>query len=150
MLEVISNTSCLIVLDNLALLDLLRQLYGNITISREVSEEFGGSLPSWINVKDVQNRKIINILNEIVDLGEAGTIALAMECNNHLIILDDNKARHLVNKLGLKYTGTIGVLIKSYQKGLITSIKDIAIRLKQNGFRLSDDLYKYFSEIEKQ
>jgi len=37
--DFISNTSCLIVLDNIDMLFILKELYGSIIITQEVSEE---------------------------------------------------------------------------------------------------------------
>jgi len=47
----ISNTSCLIVLSNIGLLDILQKMYGQITICQEVAEEFGEELPNWIKIR---------------------------------------------------------------------------------------------------
>lgn len=38
---IVSDTSCLILLDKLGRLDLLRNLYGNITITQVIANEFG-------------------------------------------------------------------------------------------------------------
>jgi len=38
---IISDTSCLIALDNSKLLDILKNLYGEIQITKEVKEKFG-------------------------------------------------------------------------------------------------------------
>jgi len=52
---VIADTSCLIALSNVDLLDVLKNLYQEITITKEVQAEFGASLPKWISVKEVKN-----------------------------------------------------------------------------------------------
>jgi len=55
---IISDTSCLILLDKIQELDLLRRLYGQIITIQIVAEEFGGQLPEWIiirNPKDLKN-----------------------------------------------------------------------------------------------
>ena len=46
--DIISNTSCLIVLDNIGMLHILKELYGNIIITDEVAIEFGKELPPWV------------------------------------------------------------------------------------------------------
>ena len=51
--KVISNTSCLIVLDNIDMLGILKDLYGSIIITKEVSEEFSKTIPDWIDVREV-------------------------------------------------------------------------------------------------
>ena len=45
--EIISNTSCLIVLDNIGMIYILKELYETVTISEEVAAEYGKELPGW-------------------------------------------------------------------------------------------------------
>jgi predicted nucleic acid-binding protein len=49
MLNVITDTSCLIVLSNIGQLDILRELYKTMLITPEVAAEFGEFLPEWIH-----------------------------------------------------------------------------------------------------
>lgn len=56
--EMISNTSCLIVLDNIGMSHVLKDLYGNITITEEVAIEFGKELPDWIIIEKVSDKRV--------------------------------------------------------------------------------------------
>lgn len=78
-----------------------------------------------------------------IDNGESSAIALALEISNSTLILDDLKARIVAERLGLIYTGTLGVIIKSKLQGIIPEIKPILSKIKGTDFRLS-------SEIERQ
>jgi len=54
---IIADTSCLIILFKIGELDLLRQLYGKVFITREVAFEFKQPLPDWIEmIVDVDNQ----------------------------------------------------------------------------------------------
>jgi len=44
---IISDTSCLIALSNVELLDILKNLYEEVIITKEVHDEFGGDLPDY-------------------------------------------------------------------------------------------------------
>jgi len=123
--NIISNTSCLIVLDNIGMLDVLKELYGKVFITEEVSKEFGKTVPDWIEVRKVSDNKYLKLMKNFVDLGEASTIALAVETDDIVIILDDLKARKLAQKLNLKITGTIGVLVKARKRNIITSTQEV-------------------------
>jgi predicted nucleic acid-binding protein len=140
--EVISNTSCLIVLDNIGMLEILKDLYGTIIITQEVSEEFGKTVPEWIEVREVSDKKYLKLMKNFVDLGEASTIALAVEADENITILDDLKARKLAQKLNLKITGTLGIIIKARKKNIISSTKKVLNKLKNEGFRISKELEK--------
>jgi predicted nucleic acid-binding protein len=77
--KIISNTSCLMVLDNINALDILHKLYQNIYLTEEVAQEFGKPLENWMHVVTVIDKNYLRILNTSVDLGEASTIALALQ-----------------------------------------------------------------------
>ena len=146
--NIISNTSCLIVLDNIGMLDVLKELYGKVFITEEVSKEFGKTVPDWIEVRKVSDNKYLKLMKNFVDLGEASTIALAVETDDIVIILDDLKARKLAQKLNLKITGTIGVLIKARKRNIITSTQEVLNKLRNEGFRISDEIEKEFLKYD--
>lgn len=146
--NIISNTSCLIVLDNIGMLDVLKELYGKVFITEEVSKEFGKTVPDWIEVRKVRDNKYLKLMKNFIDLGEASTIALAVETDDIVIILDDLKARKLAQKLNLKITGTIGVLVKARKRNIITSTQEVLNRLKNEGFRISDEIEKEFLKYD--
>ncbi len=56
------------------------------------------------------------------------------------MIVDDIRARKYAQQMGLKITGTLGVLILAKQKGVIASVKPILERIKKTDFRLTEEL----------
>lgn len=141
--KIISNTSCLIILDNINSLDILQKLYQHIYLTEEVAEEYGKPLESWMNIITVKDKNYLRILNTTVDLGEASTIALALEmAEDNVMILDDLKARKLAKQLQLKFTGLLGILLKAKQQKIISSVAEILTQLKSVNFRVSEKLEK--------
>ena len=138
--NIISNTSCLILLSKSGMLNLLSELYGQIFISENVKEEFGENLPEFIEIKEVKNRPLLQSLQQILDLGEASTIALGHEFENCTLILDDMKARKICKDMGVKFTGTLGVLLKAKQRGIISSIKPFLAEMQKIGMWISKDV----------
>lgn len=138
--DMISNTSCLIVLDNIGMITVLKDLYGYITITEEVSTEFGKDLPKWIMIEKVSDQKCLKILNSMVDTGEASTLALSTEKDGSIMILDDLKARKLAKRLDMKFTGTNGILMKASSLGIIEDMNIIIEKLRKSGFRLPTDI----------
>jgi predicted nucleic acid-binding protein len=134
--NVISNTSCLIALSNIGMLDLLQQRYGRVFITPEVEREFGEVLPDWITVVPVRDVYRTLLINSHLDLGEASTIALAGEMANPLVILDDGKARRYAKSIGLTMTGTLGIIRKGYETGLIRDIGEVITALRNVNFRV--------------
>lgn len=135
--NMLSNSSCLIALDNIDMLFILRERYEHIYISEEVVEEFGKPLENWIHIKSVQNRNYLKILANLVDLGEASTIALSLENPQHTMILDDLKARKLAKNMGLPFTGLLGIIAKAKQENIIPSAEKVLKKLIKVKFRIS-------------
>ena len=139
---IIADSSCLILLDKIEELELLKKLFGKVIITSIIAEEFGNPLPEWISIKNAENKNYQNILELSVDRGEASAIALAVEQSDCLLILDDQKARRLAAELNLKYTGTIALLVEAKSKGYITSVRPIINKIRKTNFHLTPELEK--------
>jgi len=137
---IISDTSCLIILSNIGELDLLRKLYGKIYTTLDILIEFGETLPNWIEIVTVKNKQSQQILELQIDKGESSAIAFALETDSCTVILDDYKARKIAEQLGIKYTGTLGIIIKAKLNGIIPSIKPYLQKIKETNFRLSAEI----------
>jgi len=137
---IISDTSCLIALTNINRLDVLKHLYETVLVTPEVAEEHGEPLPEWIIIKAVSNKERLNDFNRHIDLGESSAIALAMEIIETVLILDDMEARQFALNLGLKITGTLGILIRAHNKGIITDVSAEISLLKDAGFHLPKNI----------
>ena len=137
---VISDTSSLIALTNIGELEVLKKVYGTVTLSPEIAEEYGLELPEWIKVVPVKDQQKLQLLNLELDKGESSGIALALENPNSLLILDERKGREIAKKLGLKIVGILGVLVKAKELGVIEFLKPLLIKLEAADFRMSEKL----------
>ena len=137
---IIADASCLIVLTNIGELDLLRQLYGTVTTTPTVAAEYGLPLPAWVRLAAAQDAAQQQRLARQVDAGEASAIALALEKPGCTLILDDYKARRLVEQLAVRLTGTFGLLLRAKRQGLVPAVKPLLERIKQTNFLFSSAL----------
>jgi predicted nucleic acid-binding protein len=137
---IISDTSCLILLDKIEELNLLKTLFGTCVVTTIVATEFGKPLPNWIFIQDPQGINSQIILEVSLDQGEASSIALAMEQNDCLLIIDEYKGRKIAKQLGLSITGTLGLIAEAKILGNIKSVKPILEKIKRTNFRLSEEL----------
>ena len=146
---VISNTSPLVGLWALNLFPLLRELYTEVLIPEEVRDEFFAterharevalkSAP-WIRTVRLHNPENITTHEEI-DLGEAAVFVLAEEREARLVILDDRDARRYAERIGVPFTGTIGLLLEAKERGFIDAVTPLLDVLLENGVRLSPSL----------
>lgn len=157
---IVSNTtplSCLLKIGNA---DLLRRLYGTLTIPHEVAgelDEAGSVHDGWRRQLDfvqivecAADETVMTLLTTEVDVGEAAAIALASRLGADLSIVDDMAGRRLARRLGLTITGTVGVILAAVERGYIDEpfgpLHDLRIR---GGLWLSDsflaDLYAAWS-----
>ena len=137
---VIADASCLIALHNIDEAELLRKLYAQILVTPEVAAEVGDSLPEWVQQQSSSNTDLIKQLTANLEIGEATSIALALEIPDCLLIIDEKKGRRTAVQLGLEITGTIGVVMAAIERGLVDSPETIVERLEQVGFRFSEVL----------
>jgi predicted nucleic acid-binding protein len=68
------------------------------------------------------NRQLLRVLQQELDAGEAEAIALTLEIEAKLLLMDERVGRETARHLGLRYTGLIGVLIEAKHKGLLSPI----------------------------
>jgi predicted nucleic acid-binding protein len=144
---VIADSSCLIGLSKIGKLQILHDLFGTVLIPEKVYQEVvvsGRGRPgaeevknaSWIETRTVQNQLAVRVFQLHLGGGESEAISLAVECAADFLILDDLKARQIAEELGLSVVGTVAVLYKSSEKGLLgEEMQTVLERLHQAGFR---------------
>ena len=137
---VITDASCLILLDKIEYLDLLPKLFDVVITTPEIALEYGKTIPKWLKVIKVVNHKLQDELAMIVDSGEASAIALAKEIEIDYLVTDDLHARKLSLKLGLNVIGTLGILLKAKQTGLILLLKPVFDQILTTDFRITQTL----------
>ena len=156
---VVSDTSPLAALSAIQRVDLLTQLYGRVLIPEAVWQELVEGRrragrnqvldAPWIERRSVENRQLVIALLQDLDKGEAEAIALAVETDADLLIVDERIGRRTAQRFGLNVIGVIGVLVDAKHHGLIVSIRPVLDQLRVlAGFYISDSLYK--SELADQ
>lgn len=137
---IISDASCLILLEKISELELLQKLYSQVHVTQIIADEFKLPLPNWIIVQNPVNIARQQVLELSVDRGEASAIALAEEQIDCLLIMDDLPGRKLARQLQLTVTGTLGIIGDAKLYGIIPSVKPILSKLQQTNFRISQNL----------
>ena len=141
---VIADASCLILLTNIDKLGILASLYGEIWITEAVQREYGLHLPPFISIQNPADVEKLNDLLRSLDLGEASSIALALENPGCRIIIAEKKGRQIALSTGLDWTGTLGVLTEAAKRDLIVADRQLVKQLEILGFRLSTELKNEF------
>ena len=135
---VISDTTPIITLMKLDRLELLRDIFAEITIPEAVYAELTNDLrflketetirhADYIHVAAALDRHEVNRVMEAerLDRGESEAILLAKRLNADILLMDEARGRSAAKSMGISITGTIGVLLSAYQRELLTKA-DIA------------------------
>jgi hypothetical protein len=160
-LIVISDTSAITNLAAIQHLQLLPQLYTQVTIPEAVYCELTDIDPpvpgssevqtaSWLEVRQVASREIVERLRYEVrlDPGESEAIALALELSADLLLIDERRGRAEANRLGLRITGLLGILIEAKHQNLIVAVKPLMDALiTTSEFRVSPALYNQILDM---
>ena len=151
MRKVISNTTPILSLLKIDKLDILKELYGQVIIPNAVYQEIEDGKHKeyykdltkidWLIIQKITDE---NSRDYFVDLddGEAEVLILAKELNADLVILDEILGRRYAKVLEYKLTGTLGVLLKAKEKGIIKSLKVLLFELTKKGTWLNPKLIK--------
>jgi predicted nucleic acid-binding protein len=134
--QAVTNSTCLIGLERIGRLDLLPKVFDTVFAPPTVAAEVRSPL-TWLTVQPVENSAFVAALKTQMDEGEAEAIALAVELDNVILILDDKKARRVAQQIGLKVIGTVGMLLRAKNQGVITEIKPLLTELVQVEFRIT-------------
>jgi predicted nucleic acid-binding protein len=159
-MKVVSDSTPLIHLSAMGRLDLLEVLFREILIPQEVYEEVvlhGGDRPGsaevreadWISRCHVTNKAVLQALQATLGAGEAACIALASSISADVVILDDKLARLHALSQGLGITGTVGILLKCAERGIL-NFEAAMQELLATGFRLSTQEVKRIMELRNQ
>ena len=135
---VVVDSTCLIALERIRLLEILSALFDPVLVPPEVEREFG-LLEPWLKVEIPSDRSLVRALKILVDDGEAEVIALASE-RGYRAILDDRQARWVARNMGLPIIGTVGIFVKAKHVGIRTEIKPLLEDLERNGFYINGNL----------
>ena len=142
--SVILNNTPLVAFWVLGRLDLLRDLYGEVSIPAAVRNEFlaverdareaalvGAPWIKTVTLRQPRRALVYTGLDE----GEAEVLALADEVGG-LVVMDERKGRRYAKRLGLPLTGTLGILLFAKESGLILSVADALTVLQAAGLWL--------------
>lgn len=153
-MRIVSNTTPIISLIKINKLELLKELFDEVYISKGVYEELIANKAFNEEIKLIKRSdfiKIVAVKNELavkllqknmgLDLGESESIVLYDESKADLLIIDEKKGRSVAKSISLNVVGTLGILLKAKDKDLIENIKPLLDKMIDANIRISNDLY---------
>ena len=165
---VVSNAGPLIHLAKINRLHLLKDLYREVVIPREVKTEafdlamekgfpdaiqIGDAInEGWIKVEDMKLTQEFTKMAQIAGLkmAEAAVIYYAYK-NEGIALIDEDSARTFARTLGIPIRGTLGIILESLKRGILSRVEALKALEKLSEITyLSAELYRIMrNEIEK-
>ena len=168
----IINASPLIILGKLNKISILKKIYSSIEITNGVYQEVVVNgikkksrdafiVKEHISNKDIKvvglNQKFTDKAEKIqfiynIDIGEAETIALALQSNKKDIVIDEISAREAAKAFGIKPIGTLRILLIAYKNGFINEaeVKETINEMENSKYRFSPSvLIEFWNLFEK-
>ncbi len=152
-LEIIIDSSSIIALLSLNLLQYLELLYKKIHIPSQVLKEVSRKGRSRHQLNNLMERatfeKCIIIKKELVELlqadkkldsGEAEAIVQAKEKRVNTLLIDEEKARKIAQGYEIKVIGILAILCRFKQLQIIPDVKSCIKTLKRKNFRFSPEI----------
>ena len=150
---IVADAGPIIALAAINHLELLQGLASDVWVPRAVFDEVQAGAPrvgaaelsaaTWIKVVDAA-QDLVDAFRLLVDRGEAEALALAKANPGALLVVDDLRARHVAEGLGLRFTGTLGILDLSKRARLLDCVRPEIERLIAVGFRIDSLLVATF------
>lgn len=146
---IVCNTSPIFYLHKLGHLDLMRELFSEVSIPEAVVTELddgrrlGYGAPdvreySWLKIHQVKVSPELSALG--IGAGETEAIALALENTVKFILLDDGEARTAAFARKLPVVGTVGILAACVEQEFLPKLGPVLTDLVTAGFRLGDSV----------
>jgi len=138
---IFSNTTPLLALASIGRLDLLPSLFGQIHLVEAVVDECAAGGPitvpdlrtlPWIQVVVATEPTLPGIMLSL-DRGERDTLDMALKLGAQRVIIDERIGRNMAELLGLSVVGSLGILLKAKQQGLIQSFSQAVGQMQTNG-----------------
>ncbi len=145
---VVSDATPLNALVRIGEVELLRELFHTVLVPKAVFDEptrpetpavvrdWVLAKPAWI---EIRSTAMSNTSVPIRGRGEHEAIQIALESHADLLLVDDKKARAVARRLGLRITGTIGVLELGAELGHI-HLQQVFDRLRRTDFEVSEEI----------
>ena len=141
---VVADSSPLIYLSRLSVLELLPGMYGEIVVPAIVWSEVVEARPAAPGVAALREARWIRIASDPVttedlglDPGETAAILLASALHADSLLIDERAGRAVAQARGIHVRGTIGVLIRARELRLIVALRPLLAELARQGFRLA-------------
>lgn len=150
---VVSDTSPIRYLVLIGEVGLLEKLYERIIVPAAVYAELQAqqtpetvrtwmdTAPPWVEVIAAHRPGLEHLVSSTLDSGERAAIALALEMKADLLLMDERAGVEEARRLGITATGTLGILARAAERGLVR-LPSVLARLQTTNFRVRPEMIR--------
>jgi predicted nucleic acid-binding protein len=149
---VVNNTTPLSTLARVDCLEWIPKRWGHVSIPYAVWRELeclrdpaalsrlrNAKKSGWIRLVPVSSTESVRGFLDRLDQGESEVLVLAKEIGIPLVWMDEAAGRAVALEVGLRVTGTAGMVKWAWQQGLVPTVRVMLERLRtEGGLFLSD------------
>lgn len=155
--SIVCDTTVLLYLSRIGHIDLLPALFDGVWVPDAVRLELDmGRLLrrdtvdprdlAWLTQASVSREMMSALPSNRLGPGEQAVIAFA-HSQGVIAGLDDLQARQLAEALGLRVAGTLGLLLRAKQMGIIPAVRQLVDAAIAEGFHMGPALYRDVLEL---
>ena len=152
----VADSSALVALSIVDKLNVLESLFDDICIPKAVYDEITVDYKiESKRLKDFCEGKVKVIKQSFIfpvslGVGESEAMTLYKELKADFLLCDDKKAKKYAKNFSINTIGSLGVLLKAKEKGLIETIAPLLNILKKSDIFIDDKIYKMILKIAKE
>lgn len=152
---IVSNTTPIICFLKIGRLDILKNIFHEITIPQAVYKELTAKTDEareistlkesgLFEIKPVENNFAVSLLQKQIglDLGESESIVLAQELKAAILLVDERKGRRVAVENGISISGTLGTLVKAKHMNLVKEVRPLLNELTAKDIRIGNNLMR--------
>ncbi|MGD0089587.1 MAG: DUF3368 domain-containing protein [Planctomycetota bacterium] len=114
-------------------------VWSEVTANAELPGAAAVMAASWI-IQEEPDQQAAGALRILLGRGEAEAIALAQSLPGCLFLVDDARARRIAERMNIRCMGTLGLLRRAKECGMIDALRPFLEALQANGVYITQAL----------
>jgi len=155
----VADTSPISALIRIGKLPLLGCLFEQVVIPPEVAAELEdgiATLGNWqqaegagiLSTRSAANQLMTRELSALLHSGEAAAVAMAAEVSDSILVIDELEGRRVAARLGIRHTGTVGLIVAAKRQGHVASAGPLLQDLREKAkLWLSEELIRHALQL---
>jgi predicted nucleic acid-binding protein len=103
----------------------------------------------WLRFFEVTSPTIDAVARADLGAGERATIQLAIEQGIDVVAIDERRGRQIARSVGLRVTGSLGLLGRAKTLGIVPAVRPYVERLRAGGWFAAGLLERFVASLDE-